>query len=74
MKDFIMFAGPNGSGKSTVRDTIINPVEVVIDPDRIARELNPGDPKSAEGMAGREALRRSTKQSKAAARGRWKRP
>lgn len=53
-----MFAGPNGSGKSTVRDTIINPVEVVIDPDRIARELNPGEPKKAEADAGREAVRR----------------
>ena len=53
-----MFAGPNGSGKSTVRDTIINPVEVVIDPDKIAREIDPGDPKGAEIKAGREALRR----------------
>ncbi len=53
-----MFAGPNGSGKSTVRDTIVNPVEVVIDPDRIARELNPREPKKAENDSGREAIRR----------------
>lgn len=53
-----MFAGPNGSGKSTVRDAIINPVEVVIDPDRIARELNPSEPKKAENESGREAVRR----------------
>lgn len=53
-----MFAGPNGSGKSTVRDTIINPVEVIIDPDKIAREIDPVDPKGAEMKAGREALRR----------------
>ena len=58
MTDFIMFAGPNGSGKSTVRDAVTNPAEVVIDPDRIARELNPSDPKSVEGQAGREAIRR----------------
>lgn len=58
MTTFIMFAGPNGSGKSTVRDTIINPVEVVIDPDKIAREIDPSDPKGAEIKAGREALRR----------------
>ena len=58
MTDFIMFAGPNGSGKSSARDAIVNPVEVVIDPDRIAREINPTSPRSADNPAAREALRR----------------
>ncbi len=58
MTDFIMFAGPNGSGKSSARDAIVNPVEVVIDPDRIAREINPSAPRSVDNPAAREALRR----------------
>lgn len=58
MTDLIMFAGPNGSGKSSARDAIVNPVEVIIDPDRIAREINPADPRSVDDPAAREALRR----------------
>ena len=58
MTSFIVFAGPNGSGKSTVRDSIDNPVEVVIDPDRIAREINPANPRRVDQAAGREAVRR----------------
>ncbi len=58
MTDFIMFAGPNGSGKSSARDAIVNPVEVVIDPDRIAREIKPSAPRSVDNPAAREALRR----------------
>lgn len=52
-----MFAGPNGSGKSSVRDSKPVPVEVVIDPDRIAREINPQAPRSVDNEAGRRALR-----------------
>lgn len=58
MSAFILFAGPNGSGKSSVRDSIVNPVEVVIDTDRIAREINPAAPRSVDSQAGREAVRR----------------
>ena len=57
MKDFIVFAGPNGSGKSSVRDAIANPVEVIIDPDRIARSINPSDPRAVDAQAGRAAVR-----------------
>ena len=56
MSQFIVFAGPNGSGKSSIRDAIANPVEVVIDPDRIARQINPTDPRSADLAAGRAAI------------------
>ena len=57
MSRFIVFAGPNGSGKSSVRDAIVNPAEVVIDPDRIAREINPENTESANNAAGRMAVR-----------------
>ena len=57
MKDFIIFAGPNGSGKSSVRDAIANPADVIIDPDRIARGINPSDPRSVDAQAGRAAVR-----------------
>lgn len=57
MTDLIVFAGPNGSGKSSARDAIVNPVEVVIDPDRIAREINPANPSAGNDPAGRAAVR-----------------
>lgn len=57
MTDLVIFAGPNGSGKSSARDAIVNPVEVVIDPDRIAREINPANPSSGNDPAGRAAVR-----------------
>lgn len=52
----IVYAGPNGAGKSTLRDIGDDPVEVVIDPDKIARELAPGAPDSVEFEAGRAAI------------------
>ena len=57
MTDLIVFAGPNGSGKSSARDAVANPAEVVIDPDRIARQLNPANPRSVDAQAGRAAVR-----------------
>lgn len=57
MSSYIVFAGPNGSGKSSIRDSITNPAEVVIDPDRIAREINPADVQSVERQAGAAAVR-----------------
>ena len=57
MTDLIVFAGPNGSGKSSVRDAAANPAEVVIDPGRIARQINPADPRSVDAQAGRAAVR-----------------
>ena len=56
MSRLIVFAGPNGSGKSSLRDSVPIPVDVVIDPDRLARELNPADPKSMEGQGARKAV------------------
>ena len=58
MMRLLVYAGPNGSGKSSLRDqgAVPDPVEVVIDPDRIARQLNPADPRAADRAAGKAAL------------------
>jgi predicted ABC-type ATPase len=52
----IVYAGPNGAGKSALRDIGDDPVDVVIDPDRIAREIAPGAPDSVQVEAGRAAI------------------
>lgn len=57
MTTFIVYAGPNGSGKSSLRDVIDSPVAVVIDPDRIARQINAANPRSVDPEAGRAAVR-----------------
>ncbi len=57
MKRLIVYAGANGAGKSSLRAGGVDPVEVEIDPDRIARQINPADPRSVDFAAGREALR-----------------
>lgn len=35
-----MYAGANGAGKTTLRAGGTDPVDVEIDPDRIARQIN----------------------------------
>jgi predicted ABC-type ATPase len=56
---FFIFAGNNGSGKSTLRNLIIDKlgVEINIDPDAIARRLDPENPESKRVSAGKEVLR-----------------
>jgi predicted ABC-type ATPase len=59
----IFYAGPNGSGKSTLRivtnlTAYKDRVEIDIDPDAIAREINPSEPRSVDRAAGVEAIRR----------------
>ena len=58
MTRLLVYAGPNGSGKSSLRDQGAqpDPVDVVIDPDRIARSLNPADPRAADAAAGKATL------------------
>lgn len=58
MRLLLVYAGANGAGKSSLRAGGTDPVEVVIDPDAIAREIAPTDPRSADFAAGKEALRR----------------
>lgn len=55
----LIYAGPNGSGKSSLRDNAgadADPVDVVIDPDRIARSINPENARAADREAGRQAV------------------
>jgi predicted ABC-type ATPase len=53
-----VFAGNNGSGKSTIRNLIIDRigVSVNIDPDALARRINPFQPETARISAGKEAI------------------
>lgn len=57
MKRLIVYAGANGAGKSSLRAGGTDAVDVEIDPDRIARTINPDNPRSVDLAAGREALR-----------------
>jgi len=59
VKQFYILAGANGSGKSTVSKVLL-PSEGIeyVNPDDIAKELNPQDPPAAKVDAGRETLRR----------------
>ena len=57
----VFFTGTNGSGKSTMRESMLKDGEfsqdfVHIDPDKIAREINPDDPRSVDMEAGRLAI------------------
>lgn len=53
----IFYGGTNGSGKSTLRGEYQDAtIEFHIDPDRIARKINPEDPRSVDMAAGRQAL------------------
>jgi len=55
-----VIAGPNGSGKSTLtRSVDFEGRERLLDPDTIARRLNPLDPYAAAIAAGREVLKRT---------------
>ncbi|MEC0245911.1 zeta toxin family protein [Paenibacillus chitinolyticus] len=53
-----VFAGTNGAGKSTISLQMREWLGELIDPDQIARELKPDDPRGADLSAGREAVRR----------------
>lgn len=55
MPTLTVIAGANGSGKSTLTKQLDRPI-LLIDPDAIAKELNPIDPASAAIAAGRKAL------------------
>lgn len=54
-----MFAGNNGSGKSTIRNLLIDKLglEINIDPDAIARRIDPCHPESKRFTAGKEAVK-----------------
>ena len=59
MAIFTIIAGPNGSGKSTLTQMLnIEGRARLLDPDAIARRMNPSDPSAAAISAGREVLQR----------------
>ncbi len=56
-KKLVIFAGPNGSGKSTITSLYQFGIpNVYLNPDEIAKEINPSDPWNARISAGRKAL------------------
>lgn len=58
-----LLAGPNGAGKSSCPMAVhFDGRERLLDPDAIARELNPAEPAAAAIAAGRETLRRAARQ------------
>jgi predicted ABC-type ATPase len=60
MPTLTVIAGANGSGKSTLAKQSDRPI-LLIDPDKIAKEINLLDPASAAIAAGRQALDLSQK-------------
>jgi predicted ABC-type ATPase len=62
MPEVYIIAGANGSGKSTISKSIVTKINIpIIDPDAIAREINPLDPKSEAIAAGKTAINRAQK-------------
>lgn len=53
-----VFAGTNGAGKSTLSMQMKSWLGELVDPDQIARELKPDNPRGADLSAGREAVKR----------------
>ncbi|MGG3856307.1 hypothetical protein ABET36_18415, partial [Caldifermentibacillus hisashii] len=53
---FYVFAGNNGSGKSTFRNLIVDKIgiDINIDPDAIARKIDPENPETRRLEAGKE--------------------
>ena len=59
MKRLFILAGANGSGKSTISKVLLPTEHIVyVNPDDIAKELNPSNPSAARIEAGKETLRR----------------
>lgn len=54
----IVYAGTNGAGKSTITKFYPRQVEVVIDPDSIARRMSPENPEKASLKAGKLAIQK----------------
>jgi len=58
-KDLYLVAGANGSGKSTIAKTLLPQKGLVfVNPDEIAKDINPSNPSNARIAAGRIALAR----------------
>lgn len=53
----VFYCGTNGAGKSTLRSFNQDTVQIVIDSDNIAAQINPSAPRQADFEAGREAVK-----------------
>jgi predicted ABC-type ATPase len=60
-KVLTIFAGTNGAGKSTISNQMRQYIGTIIDPDAIAREMNPSNPREVDLSAGKEAVKRIRK-------------
>ncbi len=62
MPEIYVIAGANGSGKSTISKSLVIQIDIpIIDPDAIAREINPIDPAQSAMQAGKAAIIRAQK-------------
>ncbi|HUC94264.1 MAG TPA: zeta toxin family protein [Paenibacillus sp.] len=52
-----VFAGCNGAGKSTLIEHFGGDYEFIINPDQMAKQINPIDPRSVDLSAGKEAVK-----------------
>lgn len=60
MPEIYVIAGANGSGKSTITKSLVKQIDIpIIDPDAIAREIDPINPAEAAMQAGRIAIDRA---------------
>jgi predicted ABC-type ATPase len=60
MPEFYVIAGANGAGKSTITKSLIQQVAIpIIDPDAIARDIDPANPARVAVQAGRVAIDRT---------------
>ncbi len=60
MPEIYVIAGANGSGKSTISKSLVKQIDIpIIDPDAIAREIDPVNPAQAAMRAGRMAIDRA---------------
>lgn len=57
MTSMYVFAGCNGAGKSTLIEAYGNDFDTIINPDMIAKQLNPNDPRKADLSAGKQAIK-----------------
>ena len=62
MPELYIIAGANGAGKSTISRSLVQQVDIpIIDPDAIARSLDPIDPLRVAVQAGKAAIDRAHK-------------
>lgn len=56
MPEMYVFAGCNGAGKSTLIEQFGSGFDIIINPDQIAKQINPNNPRSADLSAGKQAI------------------